>query len=111
MREHRLILAGLFATAAFAQPATAASIQVSFNGCVAPGVEVGCTVVKSGSKVYDISAAKMRPDYKRGLGISGTGVNSGKVGICMQGPILDDVNWNYTKMKCPVPRAATKRKR
>ena len=86
---------------AFAVSAQAAGdAKVSFRGCPARGVEAGCIVVKSGGKVYDVSAATP-PIEVKGLGVSGTGTISGDPNTCMQGTRLKDIKYTYTKMKCP----------
>ncbi len=64
------------------------------------GVEVNCLVLKGPDNVvYDISAAKPRPRLGyRAVQLSGT--KSHKLGICQQGPILENIQWSYTTTKC-----------
>jgi hypothetical protein len=91
----------LTATAGFAVFAQAQGPnEVNVSGCPLQGVENNCLVIKgSDGTTYDISSAKPRPKVGY-LGINLKGVKSDKVGICMQGPILEKIKWYYTKQSC-----------
>jgi hypothetical protein len=80
---------------------SAAGQWVRFAGCPVAGVEHGCIVVKSGPATYNVSAAipKIR---LRGLGIAGRGMVDGGVSYCMQGGILRNISYAYTRQRCPI---------
>lgn len=85
--------------------------QVVFEGCVSPGVEHGCLIVRSGKEAYNISSAQPRPDPKRKLAIRGTATLAGGMSYCMQGKVLNNIKWGYTRTSCPLPTAADKKAR
>lgn len=94
-------LAAILALAG-AGDALAADAAVTFNGCPTQGVEIGCVVIGDGTNIYNISNA-VPPVQFNGLGISGSGTVSTKVSTCMQGKVLVNISYAYTKQKCPIP--------
>jgi hypothetical protein len=94
----------LAALAMFASSAFAAD-SVSVTGCPVAGVEAGCIVIKDkdSGKTYDITSIKSgsKPfDLNQNLVVQLTGTPSDKATICMQGTPLENIEWDYTKMKC-----------
>lgn len=80
--------------------AIAAGNRVPFSGCPIPGVEHGCVLVRSGGQTYNVTSA--RPPIRfRGLGVAGTGVPGG-VSYCLQGVVLTDIKYAYTRLRCPL---------
>jgi hypothetical protein len=100
-----LLVAGsvLTMTSVIAQPSQAQGAQVMIQGCVKQGVEGGCLIItdRASGKTYQINAAIPKPDPARGLVIRLRGTVVNKIDFCQQGPILEDIKWNYTKMRCP----------
>jgi hypothetical protein len=84
------------------QPAVAAGETVHILGCVKPGVEGGCLMIadRKTGKLYQINSANPRPDPAQDLAVVLTGTISPGLDFCMQGPILKDITWSYTKMPC-----------
>ena len=75
---------------------------VTVAGCVRPGVEAGCLVLtEPDGGTWDIGAANPRPDPYQPFMVEVTGrVAEGRAGFCQQGPILTDVQWRYTAVRC-----------
>ena len=89
------------AAASLAASSAASAHNARFSGCTFRGVTAGCLMVKSGGRIYNITAAKPRPGLNRA--IAGSGYVTGAPTICMQGTALRNVRWHYTKMACPKP--------
>lgn len=79
--------------------ASAKAMQVNFAGCTFAGVEGGCTMVRSGTKIYDITAAQPKPALGRFIAGTGT-VHSGPT-TCQQGTALKSIRWHYVRRLCP----------
>ena len=79
--------------------ASAKTVQASFAGCTFAGVEMGCLMVQSGAKVYNISAAQPKPAL--GRAIAGTGTVHNGPTTCMQGTPLKNIRWHYVRKLCP----------
>jgi hypothetical protein len=79
--------------------ASAKTVPVSFAGCTFAGVEGGCLMVRSGTKIYNISAAQPRPAL--GRAIAGTGTVHNGPTTCMQGTPLKTISWHYIHKLCP----------
>jgi hypothetical protein len=77
---------------------------VGVLGCVHPGLIPGCSFIRDNatSQPYQINAASPRPDPARRLVIRLRGTVSSRVDMCMEGPILENIRWSYTRMRCPV---------
>jgi hypothetical protein len=93
------------ATLAMFAPSAFAADSISVTGCPVAGVETGCIVIKDkdSGKTYDITSIKSgsKPfDLNQNLAIQLTGTPSDKATICMQGTTLENIEWDYTKMKC-----------
>ena len=88
-------VAALIGTApAFAQ-------QIHATGCLMPGVEAGCLVLKgSDGTLYNVTSANPKPDISQHLAISVTAKKFDGVTMCMQGIALTEIHWTYTKMRC-----------
>ena len=85
---------------------------VHVAGCPAKGVESGCLVLSSQGKTYDITAAPAQVDPANptsppapprigylGIILDGS-IDAGSVGTCMQGPIIKDIKWSYSRERC-----------
>ncbi len=81
-------------------PGTMPITQVHGTGCVSPGVENGCTMLKDGKTgdVYTLFfAADAPPPY---TGISFDASPHQGMTTCMQGKALDVSKWTKVKMRC-----------
>lgn len=75
---------------------------VSVLGCPRQGVEAGClALVGANGMTWDISAAQPRPDPYGEYVVELTGRVSDRMSICQQGPVLEDIEWRYTPVRCP----------
>jgi hypothetical protein len=104
MRPVALVLALMF-TAGMAATAgetpTGDVKQVRAQGCIEPGVEAGCLVVKDieSGKLYNILVKGLRPGV--GEGIEFTGAAHEGPTTCMQGIAVDVIKWTRkTSLKC-----------
>ncbi|HKW98265.1 MAG TPA: hypothetical protein VJN43_11070 [Bryobacteraceae bacterium] len=93
-----------------------AKYDVHILACVRRGVEAGCLIVtdaKTG-QAYDITAAPSQSPPDGGapekpkadllmVDLYGN-VCKDCMGTCMQGVILKDIKWRYTRRRCPLPR-------
>lgn len=82
-------------------------------GCPITGVE-GCLILSTANgKSYQINAAPAKsdppgtpaakPDPSRRLQITvDAEIDSGAVDTCLQGPILKNIDWRYSKQSCPL---------
>jgi hypothetical protein len=80
----------------------AAAQTVHVLGCVKPGVELGCLVItdRHTGKSYEIGSAVPRPDPARNLAVELNGQVFQGASFCMQGTILKNITWSYTKTRC-----------
>ena len=70
------------------------------SGCVEPGVEANCLVIKSGDDSYNVTYAAPKPEIGKYGAVTGT--ISTKVDICQQGTILEPSTWTPDPSKtCP----------
>ena len=97
----------IFAVSVFviSAPAFAAGEKISVTGCPVTGVEAGCIVITDSAtgESYNITAitSGSKPfDLNQHLVIQLNGTVSDEMSFCMQGPVLKDIAWDYTKMKC-----------
>ncbi len=103
--RRRLILAGATLMAAIsgvpAQQTAKQAETVTVLGCVSPGVEANCLVIKDGKsgKTYDITSAKPRPGPSQ-MAVQLRGTVSSGASICMQGVILENITWTSTNTRC-----------
>jgi hypothetical protein len=82
------------AATAIALTTTALYAQtVTVTGCVAPGTESSCLVVKDGDQTYNISAASPQPAWDKRVKLTGTRATGG-AGSC-EGARLTDIKWSY----------------
>lgn len=72
--------------------------QVQIDGCVTPGVEFRCLVVKSGGGTYDVTAL----GAKVGDRLLGTATLANRITTCMQGVTVVA----FRDAKTPRPRCA-----
>ena len=77
---------------------------VNILGCVSKGVEL-CLVIKDirNGKSYQINAANPPPPQGRVVHLTGTIVSI--IDFCQQGPVLNNIKWNYTPLRCLPPEA------
>lgn len=100
----RLVLAAVIFTAMTATGEKKQSPDVNQTheeGCVEPGVEAGCLVVKDmkDGKLYNILVKGLRPEI--GEGIEFTGARHEGPTSCMQGIAVDVIKWTQKKsLKC-----------
>lgn len=82
-----------------AAPAFAQEIRAT--GCLMPGVESGCMILKaSDGTLYNVTSASPKPDIAQRLAISVIAKKFDGATTCMQGTALTDIHWAYTKMRC-----------
>jgi hypothetical protein len=76
--------------------------QIAIVGCVVTGTERGCLIIKdnASNKTYQINAANPKPNPRQGLAVLLHGVVTNKMDTCQQGPVLENITWTYTKMRC-----------
>lgn len=97
----------VFITAAVPQQSQAqGGPRVAVLGCVSPGVEAGCLIITDNvsGKTYQISSAVPKPDPAKHLVVRLSGTIVNKISFCQQGPILEEIKWSYTKMRCRAPK-------
>ena len=83
--------------------------EVRGTGCIQPGVEARCLVVKDvmSGKLYNLLLKEPRPAI--GDGIEFTGVPYGDMTVCMQGIPLEVTNWaRKDSLKCTEGEAPRK---
>jgi hypothetical protein len=97
------VLVSMLWSAAAAAEAQRQPPRIHFNGCVRPGVEHGCLIVRSGQVLFDVTAARPRPGLNRW--IAGDGIRDNGMSTCQQGVRLRAIHWHYLRRPCPpVPR-------
>jgi len=95
----KLLVAGLLALA-LVTPAFADE-PIKVTGCVAPGVEAKCLVLRTTTgKTYDITAAKPAPAPGSFGEVDGTLKTEG-VTTCQQGPAISPATWTEKAKVCP----------
>ena len=70
---------------------TAKAEDVIVEGCAIAGVENGCVMLRSGDKLYNITAAQPKPQIGTAGRVQGTVSNGAS--LCMQGSILSPARW------------------
>jgi hypothetical protein len=74
---------------------------VAALGCPIPGVEPSCLSLRAtDGSVFDISAARARPDPGSPFAVEITGRVSPAAGYCQQGAILEAVEVRPTNLRC-----------
>jgi hypothetical protein len=108
-KMQKLLVAGLlamsFVTPAFVTQAIVtqalADEPIKVTGCVAPGVEAKCLVLRTiTGKTYDITAAKPAPTPGTYGDVDGTLKTEG-VTTCQQGPAINPATWTEKSKACP----------
>jgi hypothetical protein len=105
------VLATILASAAFASPPPQQRHpQVRGEGCVEPGVEVRCLVVKDvrSGAMFELFFKGIQPAI--GTGIEFSGIPHHGVTTCSQGTALDVLNWVHKDLKCTEGTAPKPRK-
>ena len=93
-------VAPAFVTPAFVTPSLADE-PIKVTGCVAPGVEAKCLVLRTATgKTYDITAAKPAPTPGTYGNVDGTLKTEG-VTTCQQGPAINPATWTEKGKVCP----------
>jgi hypothetical protein len=79
-------------------------LKVTFAGCpMLHPIEGGCLTVTSKGETYLLNAANPRPNPALGRGIIGSGIlHPGTMSVCMMGKPLRSIQWQYSRMKCPI---------
>jgi hypothetical protein len=103
-KMQKLLVAGWLALAfvapAFVTPSVADE-PIKVTGCVAPGVEAKCLVLRTATgKTYDITAAKPAPAPGSYGDVDGT-LKSEGVTSCQQGPAINPATWTEKGKVCP----------
>jgi hypothetical protein len=100
-------LAGmLMTTTADAQQQPPVGTKVDIYGCVGRSLDNLCPIItdrKTGA-VYTISSATPQPDPAKHLVVHLKGTVVSLITFCWSGPILGDITWRYTRMRCPRPK-------
>jgi hypothetical protein len=98
-------------TAAVTHQSQAQATRVSILGCVSRGVEGGCLIITDNvsGKTYQINSAEPKPDPAQRLVVRLSGTIVNKIDFCQQGPILEEIKWTYTKMRCGRPKYGAKK--
>lgn len=94
-------LAGLLAASATGLAGSPEkSPQIRGEGCVEPGVETRCLVVKDvrNGALFNLFVRGVQPEI--GSGIEFVGVPHHGITTCMQGTALDVVSWVHKDLKC-----------
>ena len=94
----------LLTNAADAQQPLPPAKTVNILGCVSKGVEL-CLVIRDirNGKTYQINAANPPPPQGHVVHLTGTIVTI--IDFCQQGPVLNNIKWNYTPLRCLPPKA------
>jgi hypothetical protein len=98
------LLASAFVTSALVTQAfvtaSLADEPIKVTGCVAPGVEAKCLVLRTTTgKTYDITAAKPVPTPGTYGDVDGT-LKSEGVTTCQQGPAINPATWTEKGKVC-----------
>lgn len=104
-----VLVASTSISAAFAVPQQKRS-QIRGEGCVEPGVETRCLVVKDvrTGVIFELFFKGIQPAI--GSGIEFSGVPHRGITTCNQGPVLDVVGWAHKDLKCTEGTAPKPRK-
>ena len=96
-------LAGLLLTNAAGAQQPPPAKTVNILGCVSEGVEF-CLIIRDirSRKTYQINAAIPPPPQGPVVQLTGTVVTV--VDFCQQGPILNNIQWNATPLRCPLKK-------
>jgi hypothetical protein len=101
------VLAGAFlAATADAQTTPPVGTKVDIYGCVGRSLDNLCPIItdqKTG-QISTISHADPQPDPAKKLVVHLTGTIASYITFCWSGPILDNIKWNYTRLRCPRPK-------
>ena len=105
MRALYATLIGGIAGAAMLVPAVEAAPKVgervTVTACVVAGVGPGCLTIRDrDGTVYNITGATPRPPVG-GTMIRLRGTVTDNLSMCVQGIVLDKIEWTATKQKCP----------
>ncbi|MBI2719689.1 MAG: hypothetical protein HY245_08785 [Rhizobiales bacterium] len=94
----RSIATTVLAIATMSLPALAEEATVT--GCVMPGVEANCLIIKTATETYDVTSAT--PEPKPGQFGTVTGTLFDGASVCQQGRILKPAHWEPAPAKaCP----------
>ena len=86
------------------------TLQIRGEGCVEPGVETRCLVVKDvrNGTLFNLFVKGVQPEI--GSGIEFLGVPHRGMTTCMQGTTVDVVSWTHRDLKCTQGTAPKPRK-
>jgi hypothetical protein len=74
--------------------------MVDTIGCVRPGVENACVILQgTDGRAWNVTGLQPAPNPEWAIRVTGR-VAGNAMGYCQQGPILSDVRWEYTNMRC-----------
>jgi hypothetical protein len=106
-----IAMVGLFASSTFglAGPPEKPQ-QLRGEGCVEPGVETRCLVVKDvrNGTLFDLFVKGVQPEI--GSGIEFVGVPHHGITSCVQGTSVDVLTWAHKDLKCTQGTAPKPRK-
>jgi hypothetical protein len=101
------VLAGAFLTsAAEAQQWLPVGTKVDIYGCVGRSLNYLCPIItdRRTGLFYTIIQADPQPDPAKKLVVHLTGTIESYTTFCWSGPVLDNIKWNYTRLRCPRPK-------
>jgi hypothetical protein len=95
-----MIKSAIIATAFLSLTAVASAQEYAkFNGCPYRSIE-GCILIRGpNGQIYNISAANPLPRIGY-LGILGGGKVTDHVSFCLQGRVLENIKYHYTRLRC-----------
>jgi hypothetical protein len=106
MKVRRVVMVTLFfclaLRAQISEEQHARSAEVKSSGCLEPGVEAGCKILRDSKTgvLYNLFFhSKDRPETGTGISIEGT-THDGPT-TCMQGKAVDVTKWKKAEMQCP----------
>jgi hypothetical protein len=103
----RLVFAAGILLSLCATPALADQ-PIKVSGCVLKGVEFSCLALRSGHKVYNISAVEPRPAPGTFGTVTGT-LRPNWVSFCQQGPIISPASFRAGPVLCVKPAKKKKK--
>ena len=74
--------------------------MVDAVGCVRPAVENACLILQgTDGRVWNVTGLQPAPNPEWAIRVTGR-VDPGAMSYCQQGPVVSDVRWEYTNMRC-----------
>jgi hypothetical protein len=88
------------------QPWPPVGTKVDIYGCVSRSLDNLCPIIKDRKtgQLYTITSANPQPDPAKKLVVHLNGTIASYVTFCWSGPFLDNIKWQYTRLRCPRPK-------